>query len=438
MIRRLLHHNVSHTLSVGGSQILAAGATFAGTVFLARWFHPANYGVYAFVIAALGWVSNFSELGVFSAASRLLAHTDDTAVQRELTGACAVVALVLFGAFGVLAAVIAPLINPIFHLNGGPALLLSAPLAGGLALELAVQYLCQGVRRISLVTTRNLVARPLTLLLVVVAHVMGFLTIPLSCAFYVAGSTFASIVVFWMLRPTFHDVRANFAAIRAEARRAHDGAMYIGRVAGSSLFNMDRMLVALFLTPADVGYYALAFSLVGPITLGIQSLTIVSYKTLARSTAIPRGLTIATVSWLAVSAVSGYVLITVFIDQFLPKYETVLSILVPAILTAVGLGFVALRNQFLSAHGRGRSLRRISLTFAATNLVLYLSLIPLAGLKGGAWGSLAAIVVPLVGTGIAYSRLTRAGTPRAEPDRLVIGSPASVVPVDAPLETDPF
>ena len=178
----------------------------------------------------------------------------------------------------------------------------------------------------------------------------------------------------------------------------------MGRLVGSSMFNIDRMLIAYFLTSAAVGYYALAFSLVAPITLGVQSIAIAGYAKLARSPEVPRNLLYASLGWLAASGVLGYVLIIVFVERFLPAYRPTLGIVLPAVLTAVALGVIALFNQFLSAHGRGRTLRRISFVFAIANLSLYFALIPLAGIKGGAYASLATVMVPLAGVLIAYRR----------------------------------
>ena len=107
---------------------------------------------------------------------------------------------------------------------------------------------------------------------------------------------------------------------------------------------------------------------------------------LARSPEIPRNLLYASSGWLVASGVLGYLLITVFVERFLPEYQPSLGNLVPAVLTAEVLGVIALFNQFLSAHGRGRTLRRISFVFAIANLSLYFALIPLAGIKGGAYG----------------------------------------------------
>jgi O-antigen/teichoic acid export membrane protein len=404
MIRQVFGDEISGAVSVGSSQVISMGAAFGVTVLLARWLAPADYGGYALVVALLLWIGNFSEIGVFSAASRLLAHSEDEAALSELVGACFVVAITLFLLFDLLAAGIAPLADAVFHVRAGTALLFAAPVAGGLALETSVQYLCQGTRRSTLLATRNVIARPLTLVLVIGAHLLGVLTVAFACWAFALGSTVGACIVFARLRPTRRRLSGGWAAIRTEMRRANDGAMYVGRVVGSSLFNIDRMLIAYFVTSAAVGYYALAFSLVAPITLGAQSVAIAGYAKMARSRTIPRNLLYVSLGWLFVSGVLGYMLITLFIGRFLPAYRPTLEILVPAVLTAVVLGVVALFNQFLSAHGRGRTLRHISFVFAMANLGLYFALIPLAGIEGGAYASLVTVMVPLAGNLIAYHR----------------------------------
>src|SRR4051812_46670929 len=100
--------DISGAVSVASSQVISMGAAFAVTVLLARWLAPAAYGVYALVVALLLWIGNFSEIGVFSAASRLLAHSDDAAARRQLVGTCLMVAIALFVLFDVLVAAVAP------------------------------------------------------------------------------------------------------------------------------------------------------------------------------------------------------------------------------------------------------------------------------------------------------------------------------------------
>ena len=87
MIARLLGEELSGAVSVGTSQVVSMGAAFGVTVLLARWLEPNAYGVYALVVALLLWIGNFSEVGVFSAASRLLAHFDDETAWAALSSA---------------------------------------------------------------------------------------------------------------------------------------------------------------------------------------------------------------------------------------------------------------------------------------------------------------------------------------------------------------
>src|SRR5947199_3220185 len=108
MIGRRLGEDTSGAVSVGTSQIISMGAAFGVTVVLARWLEPADYGVYALVVALLLWIGNFSEIGVFSAASRLIAHFDDENARRDVIGACLVVAIGLFVLFGLLVAAASP------------------------------------------------------------------------------------------------------------------------------------------------------------------------------------------------------------------------------------------------------------------------------------------------------------------------------------------
>lgn len=391
-------------LSVGVSQVVGMLSALGMTAMLARWFSPSGYGTYAFVVAVLLWVGRFSEIGFFSATARLLARCDDEAMRRRLIGVSMLVAAGLFVLFDILVAAASPIVERVFHMNATTAFLWTVPVAGGLALELAVKFICEGAGRSGLLAIRNLTARPLALALLVGAHLAGVLTVAFACMAFALGSTVASCAVFARLKPSLVGLREGWTVIRAEMRRANDGAMYLGRILGSSMFNIDRMLVAYFLTSAAVGYYALAFSLVAPITVGVQSLAISGYGRLARSRGIPGHFFSLSLVWVVGSSAAGYFLLRLFVHSFLPAYRSALGILAPAVLTAAILGVIALFNQFLSAHGRGRTLRRISFFFAISNLTLYVTLIPLAGIEGAAYASLATVMVPLAGNLIAYRR----------------------------------
>ena len=185
-------------------------------------------------------------------------------------------AIGLFLLFDLVVAVVALFIDSIFAANASHALLYAAPVAGGLALETSVPYRCQGARRSALLATRNLIARPLTLALVIGAHLTGSLTVAFACWAFAFGSTVSACAVFACLRPTRRHLGEGWAAIRHGMN-----APTTSHVPGTARRLIDvqhRPPVAhVLLTSAAVGYYALAFSLVAPITLGVQSIAIAGY-----------------------------------------------------------------------------------------------------------------------------------------------------------------
>ena len=374
-----------------------------------------DYGVYALVVALLLWIGNFSEIGVFSAASRLLAHFDDETARARCNrrlfdgGDRTVPPVRPPGRWS------RPRCRLDLRCKREPRAPVRGPGGGGLALETAVQYLCQGARRSALLATRNLIGRPLTLVLVIGAHLIGSLTVAFACWAFAFGSTVSACAVFVRLRPTRRRLGEGWAAIRDEMRRANDGAMYVGRLVGSSMFNIDRMLVAYFLTSAAVGYYALAFSLVAPITLGVQSIAIAGYARLARSPEVPRNLLCASFGWLARQwgpwLCADHRLRRAFPARVpADAWESCYRPSSPPLSLASSRSSTSFSRRMVAA-GRSAASRLSSRLRISASISL---LIPLAGIKGGAYASLATVMVPLVGVLIAYRRYSSTNE-RSEP-----------------------
>ena len=398
---------------VPGSQLVQLAAGFGLTLTLAGMLGPDDFGAFAFFIACLGLLGAFSEFGVFSAAARLIAREEDDAVVRRLLGGGVAVAGAIYVGFCVLIALGSFVVDPIFDIGVGESMLLAAPLCGGVALELVILFLCQGTGRYRLLALNNLVARPLPFVLIVALSLAGDISLQWACILYVAGPTLAAALVLYRLRPDFTDVRGSVRAIRVELRSASDLGLWFGRALGTSTYNMDRLLVAYFLTPAAVSYYALAFALTMPIVVGAQGVTSVLYRRLVSSAEIAGRIIAGCAVWLAASGVLVAGAVVVVVELILDDYDPVLTILFPAVATAVVMGAVQLPNWFLMAQGRGRILRDIALVYTGANLVLNFTLIPAFGLKGAAYASLGAAAVSLALHVIRYRSVTRTpgGTP---------------------------
>jgi O-antigen/teichoic acid export membrane protein len=385
---------------------------------LATELGPDRYGSFAFFVASLGIIGVFSEVGLFTALARLVVHAPDEPSRRRLLGGGVALAGAIIVAFAFAVVALALVVEPVFDLPLRTAMLLAAPVSAGIALEVVVLYLCQGTGRYDLLVLRNLVARPLPLAILGVLVLTGSPSLTVVCLTYVAGPALISVIVMLAVRPDFSAVPTSIREIRSEARRAGDFGIYLGRALGTSTYNLDRILVAYFLTPADVSYYALAFALTTPVMLGSQNLASLSFARLARVSAIPRRLVLLNGIWLMASAVALSTALAISVPLVLDEYKPMLTILAPVVLTSVVMGLLQLPNQFLIAHGRGGDLRSAGLVFSALNLVLNFALIPAFGIQGAAYASLIASVAMLISLTTRYrsARLhTTSATPAATP-----------------------
>lgn len=373
---------------VSASQGVQLGSAFVLTLLLTRSLGPARFGAFAFFVAALGVLGNFSEWGFFGATSRLIARSDDKRDVAHLIGGSVLLAGLLYVVFDILVAILGLIAKPVFGIPIGTPTLIAAPLAGGFGLDLAMLMLCQGTGRHDLIVLNNLIARPLPVLVLGPWSLVSHPPLAAACALYVTGPTLAAAAILTLLRPRFEDVRGVLRRIRAELKRAGDFGSYLGRAVGTSAYGLDRILIGLFLTTTSLSYYALAFSFVAPITLGAQSLGWLSYKRFARDDVIPMKLVAANVAWLVASATGVYAIVWVLLHTILPAYKPALAIMIPVLATGVTMGAIQLPNFFLMAQGKGHALRDMNLLFAALNVVLNCTLIPLAGIQGAAWGSL--------------------------------------------------
>jgi O-antigen/teichoic acid export membrane protein len=180
---------------------------------------------------------------------------------------------------------------------------------------------------------------------------------------------------------------------------------YVGRLLSMGTYNMDVLMVAIWASAADVGFYALAASIAAVAALPVTGLATSLYARMARQDRIEaRWLAIAWIMGLAL-ALAAWLASRTFIEAvFREQYVDAAALVLPlALARAVG-GVTSLYNFFLAGHGRGKDLRNASLVLACSNLVLNFALIPPFGAMGAALASLLALIANLVAHVVLYRR----------------------------------
>jgi O-antigen/teichoic acid export membrane protein len=364
-------------------QVVGMGAAFLSYLAVARLLGPYDYGRFMFVYAIFTYLALFFECGVSSAAGRLLAFSECRAERRQLLGEwlsllgmCALAyAICLFGG--------AFWIDHVSQFHVSRVIEVCALPAVGMLWHTSLREVLQGLgahRHLSL-----LYIAPWAGFLVGLG-IMSFVGNPsllavcllLTTCFFLTG-----LVLSIMLKPRRFSHRIWGSALWQETKRFGFHA-YLGRLAGTGTFQMDTPLIAYFThDPASVGFYGLAKGMAAPITLLTSSMGVASYRNLATSKRLPRETACLGLLLLSTGCLAALLLGRPLVSALLPKnYTGVMPLLYAWVAVAFVQGSYQLPNSFLNAHGEGRILRTMALWFAAANLTLNFTLIPVWGAMG--------------------------------------------------------
>lgn len=389
------------TVVLYGAQLLSMALNFGFTIILGRAMSTEDYGVYSFCFfSVVFFLSYLFEFGAFSAGARLLAIAADREEERRLLGALCIVGLGIGALFSLVIAASGPVVETILAQSGhadasvtGP-LLAAAPLAFAIPLQQLAEQACQGTNRIGALAALRLALPVASIALVSALYAFaGHLSpAPAICA-YLGGYLVSAVVVLAMLRPTFAVRRDDFDRIFA-AVREFGLDLYAGRVVGMMSTRLDQILIPLLpgVGPRRWGAYRIAQQVSEPVSSLARTLATTRFKAFANSREVP----VAIERWnilivgAAAAALAGLGWFA-FEIIFPNKFRNARPLFVPFAFATFFAGLLQPYNMFLTAHGRGRSLRNISLALGVLNVVGLCVSVYYYGLAGAAWFAVAAM-----------------------------------------------
>ncbi len=378
----------------------------ASQALVARELEVEGFAVYAFCTGLLQFVAILFEFGIFIPAARRAALTSPSE-GRAVVGA-ALSAYVPVGlAFSMTILVISVGINRFVEIDAAPALMLASALAFVFPFMLVGQALAQGLGRLHVFSVASLAWQGL---FVAVLGVFALLNRAYGSAEAVllrelAMALGVMIVCVW-LRPKLIRLRLEIRHLLRGARD-YGFSIYVGRVLSTGSYNMDILLVGIFSSAEAVAFYSVAKLLAYGVGLPATGASAALFTRMATSKELRSGWT-----RLALAVGIGATLLLVLIAPALidlaygSGFMGAVPLVLPLALAEALRGVAALYNQFLSAHGDGRSIRTAGAAFTVTNLLANFILIPLYGASGAAWASLTAMSVNLASHIYGYRRTT--------------------------------
>jgi O-antigen/teichoic acid export membrane protein len=157
------------------------------------------------------------------------------------------------------------------------------------------------------------------------------------------------------------------------------------------------MFIARFVNTTSVGFYALATTLVSPISKLSNAMSISLFKGFTNLKRIDKRVIWFNLIWVtvcvAILTIGGkFIVVTLFSEKFLP----VVPLILPLAIAGFFQGLYTPLNMFLSAHRKGKELRFTSFVEAGFNLVGNFIFIYYWGAMGAAIASAIAKAIEFV------------------------------------------
>jgi len=379
------------------SQILAMALGLITAPIVTRVLGPEKYGLLAFVLAVISFISLFFSFGFFSAGARLLAISKSKEKDQELIGTLVIITVGISLTFFLTLFIFSFFVDSIFHTTAGDILRTISILAAIIPFQYMLQQGCQGTNEIKKMAVANILPKLWYLAGLLIAVSFFKLSIFIVLFLNLTGIIIAVSLIIWSLKPKFDNLRESIKSIWKETKE-YGRHVYFGRIASMATYNSDKMLISYFNGTSNVGFYSLAMTLTNPMLILSSSLSTSFFKEFAKKKKVPKKVVYFNFLWLLFCC-AGLIIFGkwIVILLFSTKFINVYPILIILTFANFFRGLTQPYNKFLGAKGEGKALRNTAVILTICNLLGNLTLIPFWGAIGAAYASLFALMVNYFG-----------------------------------------
>ena len=355
------------TYSLFVTEIGSAGLLFLTTVVLTRFLGKDDFGVFAFYLRFTAFLQLFFRLGLFYGASLLLPQEKDPQQARQIVGASLLIGLGVGVAFSLSVFIFSFWVDQLFNVKIGVLLRIISPGLILLPMQSLVRQIDRGLGIVSNILIINLVPQLSYLILVYIAYLAGFLTVELSVIGNVVTIALSCFYIFFRYRPSFINLKLSMKKM-IQKSKSYGIYAYFVELTDQATSSLSSILIPLFATTTDLGFYTLALGLVMPITKMSYSIGMVQFKQLALKPSIPKRILVINYLWLIISCSAVYLLTDwLVVTLFGPEYQPVAQLKELIVGVAFFTGAYQIYTFFLTAHEK-RFVSYISIILFPLNL----------------------------------------------------------------------
>ncbi|WP_169764357.1 oligosaccharide flippase family protein [Campylobacter mucosalis] len=405
MIKKIIGSKTAgQTIFLFIAQLFGMVVGFVSNMLLAKQMGASNFGIYSLSLAIIIFVSIFFEFGYFASAAKILATNQDIDLEKKIFGASIIIACIIVVFYLIFTFAISFLIDIIFDDNIGYIVRIASLISWSLIIPFFMELILKGSNHIEYMAGFNIISKILFIAFLFILFFLEELT-PLNALLSFSTSyAFVFVLYIFLLHPDFSNISGILRKVNLE-NKSYGIHIYIGRVIDVSTYNIDRLLIGYFIGSKDVGFYGLANSMATPIYSFSAAMSSSLFKKLANDDKIPSRVLKANLIWVFLAFILANLLGFIIIKFYLGnEYNDVFIFL---LLMSVAVCFQALYqpyNAWISGHGFGRELKRMSFKMAIINFVGNVILIPLIGVVGAILTSIVATLYYLYASMLCYKR----------------------------------
>lgn len=341
---------------------------------------PEDFGNYTFISSFIAFTVLFFQLG-YTPTIKLILTSQEQNEQAKTVGIGFIITLVLGLIFSQFILIFSFFVDDIFNTEVSEIFLLCSPLFFSFLFVHLFNAVGIGKGKPSIGIYFELVSRGLFALILYYFFLNNELSV-FSIIFWSTMAHIFTIVLFlFLLKPDFRDLGKSWNKVKT-THKNFGRDYYLGSISNQSTFKVDDLMISAFVSPLQLGFYALARLICSPIGLASNALNNALFRDYSKYDKIPKRIFFIN----SVLALSGFIIINL-IGEFLVKeifgveYRSAVDYI---FLFSLAFLFMALYQpfNFLTAKGKGKVVRNTAFFESGVNLVGNFMLIPIIGLYG--------------------------------------------------------
>jgi len=354
------------------------------SVINTRLLGPKLYGDFRFLMNLFNFLFPFLTLGFFVSGARLIAQKKNEAIKPQLMGTLLSLALIMAAVLMVFVFVFSFFEDRLFHNELGWILRLFVPLIFVFPVQRCLENIMQGDNRIYELSILRIGPSLLFLSGIVLYNHFVPLTLIPALAIRIMSILVIVVISVIVLKPAFRYFKQNLSVIREE-NKTYGFHVYIGVLAGVVSGQLGGLTIGYFLDTTNVGFFSLACTISMPMMMIPSAVGTTFFKSFADKVKISHKVITLTMI-LSIGSLTLFLLFIkkVFLLLYPADFAPAVSLAYYVAIAKTFNGLGDFFNRFLGAHGKGKELRNGAFVVGLSNVLGYILLVHLIGVKGAA------------------------------------------------------